>query len=173
MVVIVSIACTGCAATGATPRPFPTPDSAGENRAAAAAPRTSPSASGLPIRAGGYEISGAALALRGRPYRSGGGDPNGFDCSGLVRYVFAQHGIPLPRTVAEQFRAGGEATPDDLRPGDLVFFNTNNGGASHVGILVGGDSFVHAPTSPGVVRVNRLEETYWSTRFVGARRIVP
>ena len=125
----------------------------------------------LPIRTTGYEISGTALSLRGKPYRTGGTDPNGFDCSGLVRYVFAQHGVPVPRTVSEQYRAGGEVAATELAAGDLVFFSTSGAGASHVGIVVGGDSFVHAPTSSGVVRVDRLGGAYWAARFLGARRV--
>jgi len=125
----------------------------------------------LPIRTTGYEISGTALSLRGKPYRTGGTDPNGFDCSGLVRYVFAQHGVTVLRTVSEQYRAGGEVAATELTAGDLVFFSTSGAGASHVGIVVGGDSFVHAPTSSGVVRVDRLGGAYWATRFLGARRI--
>ena len=124
-------------------------------------------------RTSGYEISGTALSLRGIPYRNGGDDTTGFDCSGLVRYVFGQHGIALPRTVAEQYRAGVDVSAADLREGDLVFFTTTAPGASHVGIVVGGDSFVHAPTSTGVVRVEHLGASYWSTRFVGARRVTP
>jgi cell wall-associated NlpC family hydrolase len=124
-----------------------------------------------PIRAGGYEISGTALSLRGTPYKNGGTDRQGFDCSGLVWFVFAQHGIQVPRTVGEQYRAGGEVQAADLQAGDLVFFSTTAPGASHVGIAVGGDSFVHAPTSSGVVRVERLGAPYWSTRFIGARRV--
>jgi cell wall-associated NlpC family hydrolase len=119
----------------------------------------------------GYELSGTALALRGTPYRDGGTDPNGFDCSGFVWYVFAQHGVSVPRTVEEQFRVGGVVPPPDLRAGDLVFFSTTAPGASHVGILVGGDSFVHAPSERGVVRVDRLGAAYWSSRFLGARRV--
>ena len=115
---------------------------------------------------------GTALALRGIPYRNGGADPNGFDCSGFVWYVFARHGLDLPRTVQEQFRYGGNVPPSDLVPGDLVFFSTTAPGASHVGIVIGGDSFVHAPSSSGVVRVERLGATYWSSRFIGARRVL-
>lgn len=122
---------------------------------------------------GGYEISGTALALRGAPYRLGGDDPNGFDCSGLVRYVFAQHGIAMPRTVAEQFKVGSTIAMAELKAGDLVFFSTTASGASHVGIAVGGDSFVHAPTTSGVVRVEHLGANYWASRFLGARRVMP
>ena len=126
-----------------------------------------------PVRAGGYEISGTALTLRGSPYRLGGGDPAGFDCSGLVQYVFGQHGIQLPRTVTEQFRVGSTVNAADVKAGDLVFFSTTTPGASHVGIAVGGGAFVHAPTSSGVVRVENLGSSYWGPRFIGARRVAP
>jgi cell wall-associated NlpC family hydrolase len=121
--------------------------------------------------ASGYAVSGTALELRGTPYRNGGADPNGFDCSGFVWYVFARHGLSVPRTVDDQWRVGTEVQPSDLEPGDLVFFSTTSRGASHVGIVIGGDSFVHAPSSSGVVRVERLGASYWASRYVGARRI--
>jgi cell wall-associated NlpC family hydrolase len=170
--IVVAVICSGCASTGATPRPFPIPG----GRPAETAPATLPNGgisptSPQPVRAGGYEISGTALTLRGTPYRIGGDTPTGFDCSGLVRYVFAQHGIAVPRTVVEQFRVGSEVNAADLRPGDLVFFSTTAPGASHVGIAVGGGAFVHAPTSSGVVRVENLGSSYWASRFVGARRV--
>jgi cell wall-associated NlpC family hydrolase len=121
--------------------------------------------------AGGYAIAGTALSLRGSPYRNGGSDPNGFDCSGLVWYVFTQHGVQLPRTVGEQFRAGREVPAEALTPGDLVFFDITGGGVSHVGMMIGGDEFVHAPSSSGRVRVERLTSSYWAPRFVAARRM--
>lgn len=175
LIVVVALS-AGCATTGATPRPFPTPTGT--------AGRAEPPIASLPNSGGtptspprtassGYEISGTALSLRGVPYRNGGDDTKGFDCSGLVWYVFGQHGIALPRTVTEQFTAGTNVAAVELREGDLVFFTTTAPGASHVGIVVGGDSFVHAPTSSGVVRVEHLGAAYWSTRFVGARRITP
>ncbi len=116
-------------------------------------------------------MAGTALSLRGSPYRNGGSDPTGFDCSGLVSYVFGQHGYAVPRSVGELFRAGQEVTPDAIQPGDLVFFDTTGHGASHVGIVVGGDQFVHAPSTNGVVRIDRVSGTYWAARFVGARRV--
>jgi cell wall-associated NlpC family hydrolase len=95
-----------------------------------------------------------------------------------VSYVFGQSGIPLPRTVGELHRAGRDVN-GPLAPGDLVFFDTgtgkgapSRGGASHVGIAIGGDEFVHAPSTSGQVRVERLGAPYWSTRFVGARRVL-
>jgi cell wall-associated NlpC family hydrolase len=113
----------------------------------------------------------AALALRGVPYRNGGADPTGFDCSGFTQYVFAQAGVALPREVRNQFERGMSVKPPELLPGDLVFFSTNGPGATHVGVVVNSDWFVHAPSSTGVVRVERLSATYWSARFLGARRI--
>jgi len=113
-----------------------------------------------------------ALSLRGIPYRAAGTSPSGFDCSGFVQYVFAQHGVIVPRKVAEQFRAGRDVSAAPLEPGDLVFFTTVAPGASHVGIALGGDEFVHAPSTTGIVRVERLHAPYWSTRFVGARRVL-
>jgi cell wall-associated NlpC family hydrolase len=133
----------------------------------AADPPASSSAAG-----GGYAIAGTALSLRGSPYRNGGSDPRGFDCSGFVTYVFAQHGLAVPRSVGELFRAGLEVPADAIQPGDLVFFATTSSGASHVGIVVGGDQFVHAPSTKGVVRVDRVSAAYWGPRFVGARRVM-
>jgi cell wall-associated NlpC family hydrolase len=115
-------------------------------------------------------LVGTALSLRGTPYRNGGSDPSGFDCSGFTQYVFAQHGLALPRDVREQFRQGRSIDSRALLPGDLVFFSTTDPGVSHVAIVVGGDEFVHAPSSTGVVRVEHLSASYWSQRFVGARR---
>ena len=85
--------------------------------------------------------------------------------------MFGHHGIPLPRDVKEQFATGQPVKMDEIAPGDLMFFTTVAPGASHVGISLGGDEFVHAPSSTGVVRVERLSASYWSQRFVGARRI--
>jgi hypothetical protein len=113
-----------------------------------------------------------ALSFTGVPYRNGGSDPAGFDCSGFVQWVFAQHGMPLPREVKEQWRNGREVDRDEVMPGDLVFFQTVSRGASHVGIALGGDQFVHAPSSNGVVRVERYSSAYWSKRWVGAKRIL-
>ena len=154
----------GCASTGATPRPFP----------GAPVPATAPDTIGdtAPGRPrAGSAIAGTALSLRGVPYRVGGTDTSGFDCSGLVHYVFERHGIRVPRSVAEQFRFGRPVPNDIVEPGDLVFFDTKAAGASHVGISIGGDEFVHAPASNGVVRVERLGGSYWASRFVGARRL--
>jgi len=164
LLIVVAALSTACAA--ATPQPFPRSGSAPRPRAdQPATPATS-------VNLSGYEVSGTALQLRGAPYRNGGADPAGFDCSGFVWYVFAQHGLAVPRTVLEQFQAGQTIDTSDLQPGDLVFFSTTSPGASHVGIAIGGDSFVHAPSSSGVVRVERIGAPYWASRFIGARRIL-
>ncbi len=165
ILVITWAGASACATTGAVPQPFPT---AGGPPAARGTAPTPPAT--LPANA--YAISGTALALRGTPYRNGGADPAGFDCSGFVWYVFSQHGVQLPRTVSEQFRAGSHVDARDLRAGDLVFFDTTNAhAATHVGISIGGDEFVHAPSSAGQVRVERLGSTYGAPRFVEARRL--
>ena len=116
-------------------------------------------------------VADTALAFRGVPYRNGGSDPSGFDCSGFTQYVFAQHGIALPRSVEDQFEEGKKVKPRDLESGDLVFFKTVSRGPSHVGIIIGDDQFVHAPSSKGVVRVERLSAEYWSKRFIAGRRV--
>ena len=110
---------------------------------------------------------------RGVPYRNGGSDPSGFDCSGFVQWVFAQEGVTLPREVREQYQLGRNVDRRDVKPGDLVFFETVSHGASHVGIALGNDQFVHAPSSRGVVRVETYTSDYWKTRYVGARRLAP
>jgi cell wall-associated NlpC family hydrolase len=118
-----------------------------------------------------YAITGTALSLRGAPYRNGGVDPAGFDCSGFTQYVFGQYGIALPREVRDQFAVGRPVRAAEIATGDLLFFSTVSPGASHVAISLGGDEFIHAPSSTGVVRVERLSAQYWASRFVGARRV--
>ena len=118
-----------------------------------------------------YALTGTALTLRGAPYRNGGTDPQGFDCSGFTQYVFGQHGIALPRAVKDQFDLGRPVKVDEIAPGDLIFFTTVAPGASHVAIALGGDEFVHAPSSAGVVRVEHVSTAYWSQRFIAARRL--
>jgi cell wall-associated NlpC family hydrolase len=164
-VLLSAAAVTGCAsAGGGIPAPFPRPG----GQPAATTP-ASPAPAG---DATGYAITSTALSLRGAPYRNGGADPSGFDCSGFVYYVFAQHGMVVPRTVLEQSRAGQPVRQDQLEPGDLLFFSTVSAGPSHVAIAIGGDEFVHAPSSVGQVRVERLSASYWASRFVGARRVM-
>jgi cell wall-associated NlpC family hydrolase len=152
-----------CATSGAVPRPFP----------GAARPPTSTSTPEARTRSAiPSEVVATALTLRGTEYRNGGSEPStGFDCSGLVHWVFAQHGTALPREVREQYEAGGKVDRDEVRPGDLVFFRTISRDVSHVGIALGGGEFVHAPSSRGVVRVERYTSGYWAERWMGARRV--
>jgi cell wall-associated NlpC family hydrolase len=88
-----------------------------------------------------------------------------------VQWVFAQHGRALPREVRDQYQLGRPVDRGDLQPGDLVFFETVSRGASHVGIALGNEQFVHAPSSRGVVRVESYGVEYWKLRYVGGRRL--
>jgi len=97
----------------------------------------------------GYVVTGTALALRGVPYRNGGHDPSGFDCSGFVSYVFGQNGLPLPRTVSELYRTGRQVN-GAIEPGDLVFFGSP---IHHVGIYVGNGQMLDAPHTGTVVQI--------------------
>lgn len=114
-----------------------------------------------------------AMDLIGIRYRRGGSSPEaGFDCSGFVSHVFREGlGMILPRSSREMSKSGQEVTRDELRPGDLVFFNTMRKAFSHVGIYVGDNQFVHAPRSGGHVRIDDLRQGYWTKRFNGARRV--
>lgn len=164
-----SITMTACASTGGVPEPFPTP---GPRPTSTATPKPV-ATSGTSLPADGYSIAGTALGLRGAPYRNGGSDPRGFDCSGLIEYVYSQHGIAVPRTVEELHDAGRDVPTQDIQAGDLVFFDTTGRGPSHVGMSIGGDEFVHAPSGAGVVRVERLGAAYWAQRFIGVKRLTP
>ncbi|PAS96649.1 MAG: glycoside hydrolase [Candidatus Dactylopiibacterium carminicum] len=115
------------------------------------------------------------FAYLGIKYLFGGDSPErgGFDCSGLVRKVFGDAlGLNLPRTAAEMAKMGDKVGAKDLQPGDLVFFNTMRRAFSHVGIYVGDNKFLHAPSQGSVVRVEEMNGSYWVKRFNGARRLV-
>lgn len=115
------------------------------------------------------QLTRSALRFLGSPYVFGGTTASGFDCSGFVQHVFAMLGIGLPRTADAQYDVGRPAVGGP-RPGDLVFFDTY-GGVSHVGIYLGRGQFVHASSSRGVM-VSRLSESYWASRYVGAKRLI-
>lgn len=119
------------------------------------------------------EIIFYSLSMVGINYRWGGTSPQtGFDCSGLVSHVFRQiAGLVLPRDSYAMARLGKSIDFDELKPGDLVFFNTMKRPFSHVGIYVGDKRFIHAPTKGKTVQVVDMTESYWSTRYNGARRI--
>lgn len=106
----------------------------------------------------------------GTPYRYGGAGPDSFDCSGLVAYSYAQAGIMLPRTAAQQYAAVTPVPKRDLRPGDLVFFRVNGRSVGHVGIYAGDERFVDAPQSGGTVRMVSLDDSWYRERYVGAGR---
>lgn len=120
------------------------------------------------------DVTVYALSLLGVKYRFGGTTPDsGLDCSGLVRYVFQEvTGMTLPRTAKEQSGVGAKVGLADLLPGDLVFFNTRRFANSHVGIYLGDNRFIHAPSRGGDVEVATMSASYWQRRFNGARRLV-
>ena len=166
--VVLAAAASACAARTSPaayphPAPFPSP-----------VPPVSikPEVSSGPALVAPTSLIQTALSLEGVPYQWGGDQPStGFDCSGFVKYVLGQHNIAAPRTAAEQFLIGRQVELDQIRAGDLVFFSTVAPGASHVGLAVSSDEFVHAPAASGVVRVERVRASYWLARYVGARRI--
>ena len=153
----------GCASgRGNIPRPFPRP---GGWTSLTETSITSTSTKGP-------DIAITALNLKGSPYLYGGDSQAGFDCSGFTSYVFAKHGIRLPRLASEQYLVGIAIEREELLPGDLVFFETVSPGASHVGVVIGDDDFIHAPNSNSKVRIERLDSSYWNERYVGGKRIV-
>ena len=123
-----------------------------------------PTGAAPPARYGG--VVGIAMQYLGRPYVWGGASPSGFDCSGFTMYVYAQVGVSLPHNAAMQFGMGVPVSRGDLQPGDLVFFY----GLGHVGLYIGGGSFIHAPHTGDVVKISSLSGSYASS-YVGARRI--
>jgi cell wall-associated NlpC family hydrolase len=148
-------ACLLLAGCGAS-RPKPSPPSIAASRAA-------------------NDILFRAMALVGTPYRSGGNTPRtGFDCSGLVGYVFGDvAGISLPRTADAISRIdASEIDREALASGDLVFFHGRGRTVTHVGIYVGEGRFVHAPNKGGTVRLDSLDADYWRTHYAGAKRIL-
>ena len=129
--------------------------------------------SAAPEASGGAGVIDEAMALRGVPFRTGGTTPReGFDCSGFIRYIYRRStGVELPRTAKDMAGAGHRVARKDLRPGDLVFFNTLGHRFSHVGIYLDGGRFVHAPRRGRVVSVDDMTGAYWTQRYTGARRV--
>ena len=139
--------------------------------ASAQAPATTEDADtqAAPSGSGAGAAVQVALAQVGAPYASGGTTPAGFDCSGLTQYAFKKAGISLSRTSYDQFGVGTAIKKSQIQSGDLVFFDTNGGGASHVGIATGSNTVVSA-TSHGVMQ-HSISDSYWGSHYVGARRV--
>jgi cell wall-associated NlpC family hydrolase len=112
-------------------------------------------------------VVGIAMQFLGVPYRWGGADPSGFDCSGFSMYVFAKVGVSLPHHAASQYGMGTPVSKSELQAGDLVFFN----GLGHMGIYIGGGQFIHAPHTGDVVKISNLSDSWYAATWVGARRL--
>lgn len=147
-------------------------------RAAILAADVGPSLVAERVRVDGPDVVRTARQYVGVPYRMGGVTPRAFDCSGFIRYVFAEHGIALPRTAHEQ-AALGEApvVGDTLRPGDLLFFYGGRG-AQHVAMYVGADTIIHASSAAHQIRYDRLSgngvrRTWFHQRLIAVRRVLP
>lgn len=119
----------------------------------------------------GDDIAVRAISQLGKPYIWGGADLTGFDCSGLVRFIYDQVGIPVPRTAAEQFSAAKPIDLTGLKPGDLLFFRTQGRRISHVAIYTGEGRFVHAPRTGQPVEFRELDDEYYRPRLAGAGRL--
>lgn len=124
-----------------------------------------------PGKANARQATDLAASMVGKPYRYGGHHPNqGFDCSGLVYYSFRRAGLTVPRSTDSLRRSTGKVTLSQMARGDLLFFNQEGKYSSHVGIYLGGDRFVHAPSSGKRVRTDSLADPYWRKHLVDARR---
>ncbi len=126
------------------------------------------------VLASAQELVLNAMSFMGIPFRWGGSSPEtGFDCSGFVQYVFRQAaGLVLPRSSFDQIRQGAVVSHHELQPGDLVFFNTMRATASHVGIYIGDNRFIHSPSRGKAVEIVNFGDAYWQARYDGARRLM-
>lgn len=117
------------------------------------------------------KMDGVINDVIGTPYKAAGTTTKGFDCSGFTSYVFKQFKITLPHSSSAQSAMGKKVAEEDLKPGDLVFFNTSGRGVSHVGIYVGDGEFAHSSSSKGVI-ISKLSESYYAKRYMSARRVM-
>lgn len=145
----------------------PTTQSIKTNKTAAVA-KTTNAKSIADSKKGAIKI---AMSLQGIRYRTAGTSRSGFDCSGFTRYVYAKIGVKLPHSSASQAALGRSVSKSQLQQGDLVFFNTNRRGISHVGIYIGNNKFVHSANHGSGVRTDSLGSAYYSSRYVCARRV--
>jgi cell wall-associated NlpC family hydrolase len=120
----------------------------------------------------GDEIAFRAIAQVGKPYRYGGADLNGFDCSGLVFFIHRELGMTVPRTAADQYSASSPVNVRRMEPGDLLFFRTTKRKrVTHVGIYAGGGRFIHAPQTGRAIELRELTDEYYGPRLIGAGRL--
>lgn len=162
----------GCSSTLTMPRPSTTPQ--GKPVVISEATKR-PQGQSIPAQDSTRDTERAravdtALAMVGAPYRYGGATPAGFDCSGLVYYAYDAAGVSLPRTTAQQLRASNSIALREAREGDLLFFEITSK-PDHVGIFIGNGQFVHAPSSGKLVSIASLDDPYWHSSFVSARRL--
>lgn len=157
LVLLAGFLVAGCATPA--PRPAAEPE---------AAPAAAPTLLSSPSSEVGARAAAIATRLIGTPYHYGGATPSGFDCSGLVYYIYQKLGITLPRTAAAQRQALPRVSAEALRPGDLVFFYTPE---DHVGIYVGDGEFVHAPASGRLVERTRLDSPFFILGYAGGARV--
>ena len=156
--VVLGLVLAGCSSSPPTPEPR-TGTAIGAPEAGDQAPD--------PIRT---QVVFTAMQMVGVPYQWGGATPEGFDCSGLVQYVFSSAGLRVPRTAAAQLDFSAPLTLENARAGDLLFFR-DGGRTSHVAIYLGQGRFVHAPSSGGIVSLDSFGNAYWRMRFTRAGRV--
>lgn len=132
-----------------------------------------------PIRTKGRAGAKASAVIKtartqiGKPYRWGGESPSaGYDCSGLIWWVYRQHGISVPRVSWQQYSAGTFVDKNDIRPGDLIFFRITTGKSLHVGIVTERGTFIHSPRSGSRVMESSLDNDFWREHYVGTRRVL-
>ena len=137
---------------------------------------STPSQSSAPARLKASDTTASraadtAISMLGKPYKYGGNTPTGFDCSGLVHYSYSRVGVDVSRDTRTLRTQTSPARVSDLRRGDLLFFDQEGQKSSHVGIFIGDGRFVHAPSTGGKVRTEKLDAKYWQKHFVDARRV--